>query len=92
MGRSPVKATRMVRGLGHIMHEEKLGELCLFSLQKKRLWRDPTAVCNCLVGRCRDVVSLPLRLHSDSPGGTRHRLEHGAVLLDTRVGFPSLSP
>lgn len=92
-GLCPVKATKMVSGLEHIMYEETLRELRLFSLKMKRLWRDLTVVYSCLMGERReDVVSLSLKVHSGSTGCSRCRLGHGGVLIDMKVAFASFSP
>lgn len=39
-------------GLDHVVYEERLSQLVLLSLEKKRLWADLVAICHCLRRRC----------------------------------------
>ena len=68
----------MIRGLEHLSYEDRLRELGLFSLEKRRLWGDLTAAFQYLIGAYKKAgEGLFTKACSDRTRGNGFKLKEG---------------
>jgi len=77
----------MIRGLEHLRCEDRLRELGLFSLEKRRLWGDLIAACQYMNGAYKKDEDKLFSRACCNTRGNGLKLKEGRFRLDIRKRF-----
>lgn len=88
LGQAQLRTTKMIRGVEHLSGDERLRQLGLFGLEKKRLRGDLINVQKCLKGGCpEDGTGLFLVVLSNGMRGNGQKQKQRNFHLNTSKAF-----